>query len=177
MSVGYNFYFDVRYDWGLLDVKSSNWLLRNKLIFPRWVRTAATSGVSGRTHSHPRWLTRVVTAVVLRGHRAQPVGSLLVGAHRLGVLLPHHQHDLFNHHRHGTAARVSISGPISCWLTGDFFVLRSSFFVLPSSSFFFIHYSFLDSWKSCEGDWATFSASKTSNCPTRKCAGRRATSR
>ena len=34
VSVGYNFYFDVRYDWGLLDVKSSNWLLRNKLIFP-----------------------------------------------------------------------------------------------------------------------------------------------
>ncbi len=40
VSVGYNFYFDVRYDWGLLDVKSSNWLLRNKLIFPRWVRAA-----------------------------------------------------------------------------------------------------------------------------------------
>jgi hypothetical protein len=37
VSVAYNFYFDVRYDWGLLDVKSDNRLLRNKLIFPRWV--------------------------------------------------------------------------------------------------------------------------------------------
>jgi hypothetical protein len=36
VSVAYNFYFDVRYDWGLLDVKSDNRLLRNKLIFPRW---------------------------------------------------------------------------------------------------------------------------------------------
>jgi hypothetical protein len=135
VSVGYNFYFDVRYDWGLLDVKSSNWLLRNKLIFPRWVRSTYLLEFPQEVRNcpPPQDDGSHVTAVVLRGYRAQPVGSLLVGAHRLGVLLPHHQHDLFNHHRHGTAMCLSIWTSIFCWLTGAFFLrlcLRSSSSVL-----------------------------------------------
>ncbi|ELR18380.1 SPX domain containing protein [Acanthamoeba castellanii str. Neff] len=104
VSVGYNFYFDVRYDWGLLDVKSSNWLLRNKLIFPRW------------------W--------------------------------------------YYVAIALNLLGRCSWALT-----VSASFFPTTNMIFSTIIAT------SCEGDWATFSASKTSNCPTRKCAGRRATSR
>lgn len=38
LSVAYNFYFDVRYDWGLLELRAKqNLFLRNRLIFPKWV--------------------------------------------------------------------------------------------------------------------------------------------